>query len=291
LEERSLMPDSKPDLANLKREQRITWDESAAGWKKWWPNFERAAQGVNSRLVELARVKSGDRVLDIATGNGEPAVTAARVAGAAGRVVAVDQSPGMLAIARERAQELGLTNVDFVEADAEAMALDEHSFDAAVCRWGLMFMPDLTGTLRTIRRALKPGAHFATAVWNTGDKVPMIFLAADTVRKIAGLKPPPPDALEPTRLADTSILKSALEAAGFTEVTIEPMIVTFEFASPDKFVEFRSELGRAQAMMAKLTVDQRAQVKEALRGAVEKFRGADGRVRLPNETICFSARA
>ena len=280
-----------PDAASLKQDQRLSWDESAAGWKKWWPNFEGAAQGVNSRLVDLARIKAGDRVLDIATGNGEPAVTAARIAGAKGLVVAVDQSPGMLAIGRERASALGLGNIDFVEADAETMVLEPRSFDAAVCRWGLMFMPDLTGTVRRIHGALKPGARFATAVWNTGDKVPMIFLAADAVRQIAGLKPPPPDALEPTRLADTSILKSALEAAGFAEITIAPMMVTFEFASADQFVEFRSELGRAQAMMAKLTPEQRGRVKTALAQAVGKFVGGDGRVRLPNETICFSARA
>ena len=280
-----------PDAATLKNEQRVAWDESAAGWKKWWPSFERAAQVVNDRLVHLAQVKPGNRVLDIATGNGEPAVTAARAAGKAGRVVAVDQSPGMLAIARERAAQLGIGNIDFVESDAESLKLDKHSFDAGVCRWGLMFMPDLNNTVRTIHRALKPGARFATAVWNTGEKVPMIFLAAETVRNIAGLKPPPPDALLPTRLADTSILKSALEGAGFSEIVIEPMIVTFEFDSLEKFVDFRSELGGAAAMMAKLTSDQRAQVKAALSEAVKKFQGSDGRVRLPNETICFSARA
>jgi len=280
-----------PDAAALKNEQRISWDESAPGWKKWWPNFESGAQIVNTRLVELAEIKSGDRVLDIATGNGEPAVTAARKVGPVGRVIAVDQSPGMLAIARERASALGLTNIDFVEADAESINVDAHSFDAAVCRWGLMFMPDLKGTLSVIHRALRPRARFATAVWNTREKVPMIFLAADAVRQIAGLRPPPPDALEPSRLADTSILKSALEAAGFSEIATEPLIVTFEFASPDQFVEFRSELGRAQAMMAKLTPEQRTQVKAALQEAVKKFQGSEGRVRLPNETICVSARA
>jgi SAM-dependent methyltransferase len=285
------MPELKPDAESLKREQKTTWDESAAGWKKWWPNFERSAQKVNDRLVELARVRPGHRVLDIATGNGEPAVTAARIAGPSGRVVAVDQSPGMLAIARERAQTLGLNNIEFVESDAEAMAMEQGSFDAAVCRWGLMFMPDLAAALRTIHRALKPSARFATAVWNTGDKVPMIFLAADAVRKIARLGPPPPDALEPTRLADTSILKSALEATNFSEIAIERMTVTFEFDSPDRFVEFRSELGRAQAMMAKLSGDQRDEIKAALREAVKRFQDPDGRVRLPNETICFSCRA
>ncbi|HUY27195.1 MAG TPA: methyltransferase domain-containing protein [Candidatus Binataceae bacterium] len=285
------MADTTPDSITLKRDQREMWDDCAAGWSKWWPVFERAAQTVSDRLVALAGVRPGARVLDIATGNGEPAVTAARAVGGSGHVVGVDQSPGMIAIARARARALALGNLEFVESDAESMALPAASFDACVCRWGLMFMPDLAGTLRTIRRALKPGAGFATAVWNSGDKVPMITLASDAVREIAGLKPPPPGALEPTRLADTSILKAALEAAGFSAIVIEPMNVTFDFASPSEFIAFRSEVGRAQAMMAKLEPAVRARVQEAIGQAARKFQGADGHVRLPNETICFSARA
>jgi ubiquinone/menaquinone biosynthesis C-methylase UbiE len=285
------MTESTPDSNALKRDQRAMWDDSAAGWNKWWPTFERAAQKVSDRLVALADVRSGARVLDIATGNGEPAVTAARVAGASGHVTGVDQSPGMLAIARERAKTLGLKNLEFVESDAEAMTLAAANFDACVCRWGLMFMPDVSAVLRTLRRALKPGAGFATAVWNTGDKVPMITLAADAVRQIAGLKPPPPGALEPTRLADTSILKIALEQAGFSSIAIEPMIVTFEFGSMTEFIAFRSEVGRAQAMMARLEPATRARVQAAIGEAAQRFQAPDGRVRLPNETICFSARA
>lgn len=285
------MAESASDMNSLKRDQRAMWDDSAAGWNKWWPTFERAAQNVSDRLVALAGVRVGSRVLDIATGNGEPAVTAARLAGASGHVTAVDQSPGMLAIARERAKSLGLKNIEFVESDAESMALPDASFDACVCRWGLMFMPDLSAVLRTLHRALKPGAGFATAVWNSGDKVPMITLAADAVRQIAGLKPPPPGALEPTRLADTSILKTALEQAGFSSIAIEPMAVTFEFASMAEFVAFRSEVGRAQAMMARLDPATRARVQAAIGDAARKFQDPDRRVRLSNETICFSARA
>jgi enediyne biosynthesis protein CalE5 len=285
------MPENQPDAASLKRDQRAMWDESAAGWNKWWPSFERAAQKVSSHLVELAGVRPGHRVLDIATGNGEPAVTAARVAGAAGHVVAVDQSPGMLAIARERTYTLGISNIEFIESDAESLRLPDASFDAAVCRWGLMFMPDLGGAVRLIHRALKPGARIATAVWASGEKVPMITLASEAIRRIAMLPPPPPNALEPTRLADTSILSAALAAAGFYEIAIESMIVPFRFRSPDEFADFRTELGRAGAMMAKLTPQARAEVRAELIRSAGRFAAAGGVVLLPSETICFSARA
>src|SRR5208282_5278982 len=135
------MSDQNPENLKVKSLQKAAWDDSAEGWKRWWPSFEQAAQIVNERLVVLAGVRAGDRVIDIATGSGEPALTAARVVGQSGRVVAVDMSAGMLAIARDRIDAAGLHNVELVESDAESLSLEEHSFDAAVCRWGLMFMP------------------------------------------------------------------------------------------------------------------------------------------------------
>jgi len=175
------MSDPNSDDSKIKGQQKAAWDDSAEGWKRWWPTFERAAQLVNDRLVELAGVRAGNRVLDIATGSGEPALTCARAVGPSGRVVAVDMSPGMLAIARERIDAAGLTNVDLVESDAESLRLDPHSFDAALCRWGLMFMPDLDGVVRAMHRALKPGGRVATAVWSQADKVPMCALARDAI--------------------------------------------------------------------------------------------------------------
>src|SRR5260370_33969988 len=94
------MADQNPDSVKMKNEQKLAWDDSADGWKKWWPTFERAAQRVNDRLVELAGARAGNRVLDIATGSGEPALTAARMGGPSGRVVAVDMAAGMLEKAR-----------------------------------------------------------------------------------------------------------------------------------------------------------------------------------------------
>ena len=124
------------DAERFKRDSRSSWDAAAAGWEKWWPLFERAAQKVSNRLVELAGIEPGDRVLDIATGTGEPAITAARAVGPNGRVIGVDHSPGMLAVARRRASALGLTNVEYREGDAASLGEPAGSFDAVLCRWG-----------------------------------------------------------------------------------------------------------------------------------------------------------
>ncbi len=283
------MSDQNPDDLKAKGQMKAVWDDSAEGWKRWWPTFERAAQTVNDRLVELAKVRGGDRVLDIATGSGEPALTAARAAGPSGRVVAVDMSPGMLAIARERIDAAGLNNVDLVESDAEALRLDPHSFDAVLCRWGLMFMSDLDGVVRGLHRALKPGGRFATAVWSVADKVPMCGIARDAIRRITGIVPPP-NAPDPTRLADTSILERALNAAGFRDVTFERMIVTFEFPSADAFADFRGQIGGNRATLSKMPAETSRKVREAVVTSAREYETAGGVVRLSNETICFSAR-
>jgi SAM-dependent methyltransferase len=278
------------DSQSLKGDQKRDWDLAAAGWRKWWPVFEKAAQHVSDRLVELAEIKPGDRVLDIATGNGEPAVTAARRVGPAGRVVASDQSAGMLAIAAERAAALGMGNIDFRESDAESLSLSERDFDAVVCRWGFMFMPDLGAALSGIRSRMKPGARLATAVWSTPEKVPMITVGAAIVRKLANLPPPPPNALDPLRLANTAILEGALTAANFKAVTIERLQVVFEFASAAAFTQFRCEVSAPfRALLERQTPALREQIINAVSEAAGVFTGADGKLRTSNETILFAA--
>nr|MBI3614142.1 methyltransferase domain-containing protein [Nitrospirota bacterium] len=113
-------PDSF-DPIQYKASQKESWSNVAAGWKKWWKTMEHCAKPVSERLVKLAEIGVGHCVLDVATGIGEPAVTAARKVGPTGKVVATDQAPLMLAIAKERAVELGLTNLEFHEVDAEVL--------------------------------------------------------------------------------------------------------------------------------------------------------------------------
>jgi enediyne biosynthesis protein CalE5 len=285
------MANEPPTPELLKDRQRRDWDAAAAGWNKFWPIFERAAQHVSDRLVELARIREGSRVLDIATGNGEPALTAARRAGSSGRVVATDQSEGMLAIARSRAASLGITNVEFRATDGEKLALAERDFDAIVCRWGLMFMPDVATAINGMRDRLVPGGWLATAVWSTADKVPIIGIGQEVVRRLANLPPPPPDALEPTRLADPSRLIGILKQARLTEITVERIPVTFEYESAASFTQFRYEVSAPfRALVNQLAPELRQRIFDGITESASAYVGADGKMRTVNETIVFAAR-
>lgn len=280
------------DLDRFKREQRQSWDAAAAGWEKWWPLFDACATPAAERLVALARIKPGNRVLDIATGTGEPAITAARTVGPNGHVLGIDHSEGMLAVARRRAAALGLHNVEYRHDDADSIALPAHSFDAALCRWGLMFVPELDAALRGVRNALVEGGWFATAVWASPDKVPMIGIAMDKVRQIAELPPPTGQSFDPCRLADTTILEGALARTGFRNVAIERMMIAFEFESAEMFLESRCDLSAPfRAMLAARPPEVQQRILDAVLDAAREYAGADGRVRTSNESILFAAQS
>jgi ubiquinone/menaquinone biosynthesis C-methylase UbiE len=153
------------DPNQFKMGQRQNWDSIAEGWKQWWDAFEKGAQGLSNRLIELANIKSGQRVLDIATGIGEPAITAAKIVGISGHVFATDISAQMLRIAKERAASLGLQDIiEFKESDAEILDLPNSAYDAVLCRWGLMLLPNLDAALSKIHGSLISGGRFAAAV-------------------------------------------------------------------------------------------------------------------------------
>ena len=179
------------DSAVFREAQHKNWDAAAAGWKAWSEFNDRADAHISERLVELAGVQSGSRVLDIAAGYGEPALTAARKAGPEGRVVATDISAEMLALGRERAAAAGLGNVEFMQSDAFSLDFPHASFDAAVSRWGLIFEPDAEAAAARIRGFLRPGARMAIASWGEPDQVPFLSIPIRTTRERLGVPPPP----------------------------------------------------------------------------------------------------
>ena len=284
------MSEQPADSERVRREQREFWNNAAPGWKQLFVGLDRAAQHVSDRLVELAGIREGNRVLDLATGSGEPGVTAARKVGPRGLVVATDQSSAMLALARERAATLRLSNIKFVETDAETLAVDERDFDAAVCRWGLMFVPDLDAAARRIVQLLVAGGRFATAVWGPPEKVPMISLGEDAVRALAKLPAPPPDAPHPLKLADTRPLERALSSAGFKDIRLEPIIVSFEWKSAAVFTEQRRAMSAPfRAVLSRQTPELQQQILNAVTESAGRHADPSGVVRMDNEAICIAA--
>jgi ubiquinone/menaquinone biosynthesis C-methylase UbiE len=283
---------SIPDPHQYKLSQRKDWDSVANSWQKWWKTTETAAAEVSRRLIELAEIKPGSRVLDLATGIGEPSLTVAHEVGTDGHVLAVDISSEMLHIAKERAISLGLQGiVNFKEGDAETIDLTSSTFDAALCRFGLMFLPDLKAGLDNIYKSLVHGGHLAAAVWASPNKVPFISLALNTVLKETNNQLPA-GIPGPFSLSDENILKAAFIEAGFEDISIERMNVVFDFDSADTFANFTYETtAPIQAILAHQTVDRRKDVLETVAETVRKHVGkSSGSICLYNEAICIVGR-
>jgi ubiquinone/menaquinone biosynthesis C-methylase UbiE len=279
------------DSEDFKAQQRQMWDNAAAGWQAWWPTFERGGQKVSDKLVELAEIKSGDKVLDIGTGIGEPAVTAARKVTPNGKVVATDISPQMLAIAKTRVRSLGLESVmEFKETDGEKLDFPDSTvkFDAVLSRWGLMFFPNLSAALGRIRQLLAVDGKIAAAVWSTSSKVPVLGLAFATVRNEINAPAPPPGTPGPFALADMEALKRSFSQAGFKDIKTDIFQITFDFDSPESYTRFHQQItAPIHAMLASHTEEVKKRAWNSITEAVWKYADSHGRVNLDNEVICI----
>ena len=275
----------------FKISQRQSWDSVAAGWQKWWKTIENGAQKVSDKLVELAEIRAGQRILDIATGIGEPAITAGKIVGQKGHVTATDLSSEMLAIGEERARSLGLQDImEFVQSDAEDLKLKtDEKFDAILCRWGLMFLPNLDTALSNIHHKLVSGGKLAAAVWSEPSKVPFISLSMDTARKHLGSLPGQ-GLPGPLSLADVDSLKKSFDKAGFVDIRAERIPVIFEFDSAEDYAKFNQDIvAPIRTILSNETEIKKQQVwNDITEQAKLKYSDPDsGRVKFINEAICI----
>ena len=238
------MSTQKFDGSTYKAGQKVQWDAVAEAWRKWWPEIERGAQVASNALADAIGAAPGQRILDVSTGIGEPAVTLSKRVGADGSILATDQSAGMLAVANERIATEGLRSIELVQVDTEELDLPENEFDGAVCRWGLMFLPDVQAGLQAIRRSLKPGAKFATTVWGTPPQAPMFSLPMAVAQQVLDPAPPPPPADAPNifLLGAPGVLHSAFGAAGFKDVEANDLQINFDLDSPQVFADFLGDI-------------------------------------------------
>lgn len=280
------------DAAEFRTGQRNSWNKAATGWDKWSNQMLEWTGHVSERLVELAAVQARSRVLDVAAGLGEPALTAARKAGPDGSVVATDIAPEMLAHARERAAAAGVTNIEFIECEASKLEFPAASFDAAVSRWGIIFEPEAEATAGRIRGFLKPGARMAISSWGPPPEVPMIALPMMAVLGHLQQPPPPPGTPGPLSRPTPEAISSILEGGGFANVEVEETQVEIRLASPE---EFTSHVQDIVAPLVALLEPHPQDVRDAAWNAVTEAARAhaadDGTVTMSNKVLIASGSA
>ena len=275
--------------ADEKLQNQAHWEAMAPRWKAWAKRLGPASQAVSAHLVAQSGVQAGSRVLDLATGLGEPAFSFAQAVGPSGAVLGVDQSSQMIASAREQAQEQGLTQLRFAVQDIEALQLgDEAPFDAVAARWGLMFCSDLRATLAQLPPLLVSGGRLVAAVWGPPERVPMLSLAARVLKASLDLeiRPPGPG---PFDLADPSLLEEALAQAGFQAPQWECVPVPLFCDSVQDYLQARAGTSEPlERALAGFSVSERQRFDAALEAALAPWRHEQGYL-LVNEARCLRA--
>ncbi len=199
--------------------------------EKWKAKSAAMGRDVTETLVAYADPQPGMKVLDLACGTGEPAITIATRIAPTGNVTALDLSADLLAIAAERASKRGLTNISTQRADAQQLPFPDQQFDLATSRFGVMFFADIDRALRELHRVLKPGARACFAAWGPKEQPYFATTIGIVHREVGGtlLAPGGPD---PFRFSRSGSLAEAFRRNGFTNPHEETRTVPWAWPGP-----------------------------------------------------------
>lgn len=266
------------DSIKFKATTRAQWESAAAAWHRWGPFLGEWLGPATDRMLDLAEVQTGSRVLDVAAGAGEQTRRAAHRVGPTGHVLATDLSPAILEYAGAMAREAGLSQIETRELDGEKLdALPAQSFDAVISRVGLIYFPDQQQALVGMKHVLKPSGRIGAVVYSTPQNNAFFSIPVSIIRRRAKLPPPMPGQPGPFSLGAEGVLAAALERAGFRDVTVENMDAPLHLPSAAECVRFeRESFGALHQMMATLSDDERTDTWREIESELKKFEGPGG---------------
>lgn len=235
------------------------WNKAASGWNDCSTIIRPWLFSSTQAMLKMAGIGAGMRVLDVAAGAGDQTLDVAALVGNSGSVVATDISPAILEFAKANAEKAGFQNVETVTADGETLPFAADSFDAAVCRLGLMFLPDPLQGLQEIHRVLKTDARLCTLVFSGIETNPCLRILMSTAQEHAGL--PPADPYRPgslVSLGKPGHMEGLFIEAGFRDCVTTRVSAPFTLPSARAYLDFiRSSAAPVMHILARL--DEAAQ--------------------------------
>ncbi|MFA6084116.1 class I SAM-dependent methyltransferase [Mucilaginibacter sp.] len=205
-------------LEQIREQQKESWNRFSSGWKKWDDLVMDFLEPMGHEIIRKIYPQNTDVVLDIAAGTGEPGLTIASML-KGGKVVITDLSEDMLAIAREKAEERGIKNIETRACDVCELPFPDNTFDAISCRFGFMFFPDMELAAKEMVRVLKPGGKIATSVWSAPEKNFWVTAIMGTINKNMDLPAPPPGAPGMFRCAKEDLITDLFLRAGLKNIS------------------------------------------------------------------------
>ena len=262
------------DATAFKETMRDQWQRAAAAWHHWSPVLEAWLGPVTARMLDLAQLGLGARVLDVGAGTGEPALSAAARVGPTGAVLATDISDNTLAFAGREARARGLSEAAFRTQvmDGEHLSVADASFDVALSRLGLIYFPDRVRGLTEMRRVLVPGGRAVVASYTTPEANGFFSITIRIIRRRVQLPAPSPGLPGPFSLGEQVVMEQAYRQAGFR--LSETHVVTAPLRLPSAAVcaQFeRESFGALQQMLRGLPEHEQLEAWEEIEQALHQF--------------------
>jgi SAM-dependent methyltransferase len=235
------------DRADIRRQ----WERAAPGWARWEPFLASWMEPATEAMLAMAELGIGARVLDLASGAGSQTLRAAEIVGPQGRVVASDIAEAMLSYVRENASGAGLANITTLAGAAEELDVAAESFDAVICRLGLMLFVEPARALAVVQRALRPGGKVAAVVFTTPASNPFMTRPMQVLLRHAGKTPPAPGQPGLFALGAPGVLAGLLRDGGF--VGIEERIIETPLrtsSAAEALVMMREAFGAYRAVVS-----------------------------------------
>ena len=280
------------DAEALRADLLDRWERAAAGWGRLAPRIRAFGMPVSTWMIEHAGLQPGQRVLELAAGPGETGLLAAELIRPGGVLISSDASESMIELARARAHELGIENVEFKRLELEWIDLPTASVDVVICRWAVMLIVDPEAALRETRRVLVPGGRIVLAVWDQSELNPWATLADRAMVELGYATRHDPTAPGMFALAAPGQLHELLEAAGFVEVVVESLELPRPPLTPADEIAEELEISRAFAdAYERLSGEDRRALEDQIASLGKPYAGPDGRLTLPARSLVAAATA
>ena len=226
----------------IREQQKLSWNKFSPGWKKWDEFTMDFLKPMGDAIIMNLQLKDGDRVLDVATGTGEPGLTIAGLI-PNGTVTGIDLAEDMLAIATEHARSKGLSNYETLNADVCQLTFDEATFDAISCRMGFMFFPDMLLAAKEMYRVLKTGGRLSTSVWDGPQHNDWVTTIMSVIQKHIVPPPPEPGAPGMFRCGEPGLISNLLKQVGFKDIATQQISGKVDYRSFDRYWEIMLDIG------------------------------------------------
>jgi SAM-dependent methyltransferase len=281
------------DAEAYRADSRERWEAAAAGWARDREMFQRDAMPVSGWLLDAVHLQPGHTVLELAAGPADTGLMAAELVAPDGKAIITDNADAMIEVAKERAEEVGATNVEIRPMEAEWIDLPTASVDAVLCRWGYMLLADPEAALRETRRVLRPGGRVALAAWDGPEHNPWIAVMADAMMERGIMTPEPPDMPGPLAFGRRpGQIEELLDAAGFDDIEVEPLDFAFHASSLDAWWDHAMRTsGRFSRLVADLSPADHYALRDAVDAAYEPYVAADGSLEIPARALVAAASA